>query len=180
MVIDFSKIDLRKRPTFILRNLNGDAIGVLHNILNPTGSFNYNDLSEIQFDYPSQIDGEKLKAVKTDPFIICTTFYNNSWEHLLAAFIHEFSHIIKGAINGCHISKDKNYSIFTTRCGLSIFKLIYDKNKNEFSQNVSYEILDEVINCAHTNDIMKQNEAEFLCMYIIDLYKFLYKIKISK
>lgn len=61
MVIDFSKIDLRKRPTFILRNLNGDAIGVLHNILNPTGSFNYNDLSEIQFDYPSQIDGEKLK-----------------------------------------------------------------------------------------------------------------------
>lgn len=33
---------------------------------------------------------------------------------------------------------------------------------------------------AHTNDIMKQNEAEFLCMYIIDLYKFLYKIKISK
>lgn len=33
---------------------------------------------------------------------------------------------------------------------------------------------------AHTNDIMKQNEAEFLCMYIIDLYKFIYKIKISK
>ncbi len=33
---------------------------------------------------------------------------------------------------------------------------------------------------AHTNDIMKQNEAEFLCMYIIDLYKFLYKIKLYK
>jgi hypothetical protein len=33
---------------------------------------------------------------------------------------------------------------------------------------------------AHTNDIMKQNEAEFLCMYIIDLYKFLYKIKLIK
>lgn len=32
---------------------------------------------------------------------------------------------------------------------------------------------------AHTNNIMKQNEAEFLCMYIIDLYKFLHKIKIS-
>ena len=25
---------------------------------------------------------------------------------------------------------------------------------------------------AHTNDIIKQNEAEFLYMYIIDLYKF--------
>lgn len=33
---------------------------------------------------------------------------------------------------------------------------------------------------AHTNDIMKQNEAEFLCMYIIDLYKFLYKIRLTK
>ena len=33
---------------------------------------------------------------------------------------------------------------------------------------------------AHTNDIMKQNEAEFLCMYIIDLYKFLYKINLIK
>ena len=33
---------------------------------------------------------------------------------------------------------------------------------------------------AHTNDIMKQNEAEFLCMYIIDLYKFLYNINLIK
>ena len=33
---------------------------------------------------------------------------------------------------------------------------------------------------AHTNDIMKQFEAEYLCVYIIDLYKFLYKIKIIK
>ena len=33
---------------------------------------------------------------------------------------------------------------------------------------------------AHTNNIMKQNEAEFLCMYIIDLYKFLYKINLIK
>lgn len=30
---------------------------------------------------------------------------------------------------------------------------------------------------AHTNDIMEENEAEFLCVYVIDLYKFLNKIK---
>lgn len=59
MIIDFSKIDLRKHPTFILRNLNGDAIGELHNILQPTGSFNYNDMSKVEFEYPSQINGEK-------------------------------------------------------------------------------------------------------------------------
>lgn len=33
---------------------------------------------------------------------------------------------------------------------------------------------------AHTNDIMKQNEAEFLCLYIIDLYKFLSKNNLEK
>ncbi len=33
---------------------------------------------------------------------------------------------------------------------------------------------------AHTNNIMKQNEAEFLCLYIIDLYKFLSKISLEK
>lgn len=33
---------------------------------------------------------------------------------------------------------------------------------------------------AHTNDIMQQGEAEFLCMYIIDLYKFLSKINWNK
>lgn len=137
---------------------------MLENNLDPEAFFNNDNSNEEIYKteaisycgYDCDFDGEKLKAVKTDPFIICTTFYNNSWEHLLAAFIHEFSHIIKGAINGCHISKDKNHSIFTTRCGLSIFKLIYDKNKNEFSQNVSYEILDEVINCAHTNDIINE------------------------
>ena len=29
---------------------------------------------------------------------------------------------------------------------------------------------------AHTNDIMKQNESEFLCVYIIDLFKFISKV----
>lgn len=60
LIINFSKIDLKKRPTFILRNLNGDAIGVLQNVLNPHGSFNYNDMSKIEFEFPSQINGEKV------------------------------------------------------------------------------------------------------------------------
>lgn len=60
MVIDFSKIDLRKRPKFILRNLNGDAIGFLSKVLNPVGTFNYNEVSEIEFEYPAQVDGVSL------------------------------------------------------------------------------------------------------------------------
>ena len=32
----------------------------------------------------------------------------------------------------------------------------------------------------HTNNIMQQNEAEFLCMYIVDLYKFSNKTKMEK
>lgn len=60
MVIDFSKISLEQRPKFILRNLDDTAIGFLTNILNPSGKFCYNDVSEISFEYPAQIDGERL------------------------------------------------------------------------------------------------------------------------
>lgn len=60
MVINFSKIDLKKRPNFILRNLDGTAIGVLGHILNPSGTINYNEISEISFEYPAYDNGEKL------------------------------------------------------------------------------------------------------------------------
>lgn len=60
MVIDFSKISLEQRPKFILRNLDDTAIGFLTNILNPSGKFCYNDVSEINFEYPAWMNGEIL------------------------------------------------------------------------------------------------------------------------
>lgn len=60
LVIDFSKINMRERPRFILRNLDGTAIGYLGHILNPTATINYNEISEISFEYPAYDDGEKL------------------------------------------------------------------------------------------------------------------------
>lgn len=60
MVIDFSSIDLRDRPQFILENLDETAIGYLGAILSPTAKFNYNEVSEISFEYPSQVDGVEL------------------------------------------------------------------------------------------------------------------------
>ena len=60
MVINFAKIDLRKRPNFIVRNFDGTAIGVLGNILRPTAQIRYNEVSEIEFEYPKYINGKKL------------------------------------------------------------------------------------------------------------------------
>lgn len=60
MVIDFSKINMRERPKFILRNLDGKAIGFLGHILNPKATINYNEISEISFEYPAYDNGEKL------------------------------------------------------------------------------------------------------------------------
>lgn len=60
MVIDFSRIDMRKRPNFILRNLDGTPIGILGHILNPHGTFSYNEISEISFEYPAYDNGVKL------------------------------------------------------------------------------------------------------------------------
>ena len=60
MVIDFSRIDMKKRPNFILRNLDGTPIGILGHILNPHGTFSYNEISEISFEYPAYDNGVKL------------------------------------------------------------------------------------------------------------------------
>lgn len=60
MVIDFSKIDMRNRPKFILRNLDGTPIGYLGHILEPNARFCYTEVSELNFKYPSADNGEKL------------------------------------------------------------------------------------------------------------------------
>lgn len=60
MVVNFSKIDFRKRPNFIIRNFDGKAIGVLGHMLNPTAEIRYNEISEINFEYPSHVNGKKL------------------------------------------------------------------------------------------------------------------------
>lgn len=60
MVIDFNKINMMDRPKFILKNLDDKAIGYLGHILNPTAIINYNEISEISFEYPAYNNGEKL------------------------------------------------------------------------------------------------------------------------
>lgn len=60
MVINFSKIDIKKRPNFILRNLDGTAIGYLGHILEPSAKICYTEVSELSFKYPSADNGETL------------------------------------------------------------------------------------------------------------------------
>lgn len=61
MIVNFAKADMKNRPNFILRNLDGTAIAHLGCIINPTSKLCYNEISEIEFEYPSQIEGMKLK-----------------------------------------------------------------------------------------------------------------------
>lgn len=60
MVINFSKLNFRKRPNFIIRNFDGKAIGVLGHIIKPEAIIRYRDFSEISFTYPSHVNGKKL------------------------------------------------------------------------------------------------------------------------
>lgn len=61
MVIDFSKLDLRKRPNFILKNFDDTAIGVLGHVLKPKSNIYYNEISKIEFEYPAYVNGGKLR-----------------------------------------------------------------------------------------------------------------------
>jgi hypothetical protein len=60
LVINFSKLNFRKRPNFIIRNFDGKAIGVLGHIIKPEAIIRYRDFSEISFTYPSHVNGKKL------------------------------------------------------------------------------------------------------------------------
>lgn len=60
MVINFSKLNFRNRPNFIIRNFDGKAIGVLGHIIKPEAIIRYRDFSEISFTYPSHVNGKKL------------------------------------------------------------------------------------------------------------------------
>lgn len=51
MVVNFAKIDLHKRPNFIVRNFDGTALAVLGHILKPAADIRYNEISEIKFEY---------------------------------------------------------------------------------------------------------------------------------
>lgn len=61
MEIDFTKIDFTKRPTFILRDMDGKALKTLTHALSPTGTFAYTNTSEINFSYSNQADGQVLE-----------------------------------------------------------------------------------------------------------------------
>lgn len=60
MVVDFSSVDVTKRPTLILRNLDDTAIGVLNNAFDVEVEFCYNEVSELSFKYPAYTNGVEL------------------------------------------------------------------------------------------------------------------------
>lgn len=57
MVIDFSKINYNEKPILILKNLDGTAIQTLGYAFNVSGEFSYNEISTLNFELPSQIEG---------------------------------------------------------------------------------------------------------------------------
>ena len=70
MVVDFSKISGKERPTLVLRSMDGRAIQTLGYAFNITLEANYNETSVLSFSYPAHVDGahvpgyEKLVGMK--------------------------------------------------------------------------------------------------------------------
>ena len=57
MVIDFSQVNFKERPTLILKNMDEKAIGALKHALNLHMDVHLGEVSEISFEYPYQSDG---------------------------------------------------------------------------------------------------------------------------
>ncbi len=60
MVIDFKDVDLKKRPTLILKNMDDRPIGALTHAIGLKMDIHLAEVSEITFDYPYQVNGTVL------------------------------------------------------------------------------------------------------------------------
>lgn len=59
MIVDFSKIDLREPPVLVLKNIDGTEIQTLGYALNVVPELHFNEISQITFDLPAEVDGVK-------------------------------------------------------------------------------------------------------------------------
>lgn len=60
MVVNFSALDFKERPTLILKNAGGTPLGVLGYANNISGDLKYNETSTIEFALPAYVDGEAV------------------------------------------------------------------------------------------------------------------------
>ena len=58
MVINFARLDMHDKPVLVLKNAGGRTLGVLGDAFNVELELNYNEVSELSFDYPDRVDGE--------------------------------------------------------------------------------------------------------------------------
>lgn len=58
MLVDFSKLKIKERPSLILRNLAGKPLQTLGYAFNISGKFRYNETSELTFSIPAYANGK--------------------------------------------------------------------------------------------------------------------------
>ena len=58
MVIDFSKVNIRERPTLILKNVAGKPIGTLGYAMAVSAEIKYNESSVLEFNLPATVEGK--------------------------------------------------------------------------------------------------------------------------
>ena len=59
MVVDFSALDFKERPMLVLKNLDGTYIQPLTYAFDVKAKLMYNEVSELTFELPAYVDGEK-------------------------------------------------------------------------------------------------------------------------
>lgn len=59
MVVDFSAIDFKEHPMLVLKNLDGTYIQPLTYVFDVQAKLMYNEVSELTFELPAYVDGEK-------------------------------------------------------------------------------------------------------------------------
>ena len=96
----------------------------------------------------------KAYHVDENPILICSS--NILHENMLNVFCHEMGHLIKSKKNAFHSYTIDDTAFYVSRTGISYTIISKKLGPFESEQKRKNSILDEVINCFQTTDVMQE------------------------
>lgn len=188
MVVDFSKIDYKKIPTLVLRNLGMEPIGIIRNAIELSAELHYNETSSLSFIVPSVIDGvrsetyDKIKGmqiidwVDVGQFLLVNPRVSNDGirevkEIKLYSLEYEFTFKLMNLSGGTY----KFYDAVENRD--TIMGIIMEKmpswNIGEIDETLwnKYRTFDDITNTNVYNFIKSNVQQSYQCIFDFDTYE---------
>ena len=150
----FNRMDIYLDNDSVLNIIKKNKIEAVDYDDDEDEKFNNDNIASDALSYEGHscriIDG-KACLVTSNPTIIMDIRANKTV--VLNNFIHEFNHLVKNIVDGCHLLDDKLG--IEIRSGINYYIWSYDIEEDCVSEAICFCALDEVINVFQTTEMME-------------------------